>query len=117
MHISEIADRFVDDPKKVVHVGEVVKVRVTKVDAQLKRIALSMRVEPAPSAAPAAEAQQPRKAARPVSRPPQSRPAPRPPQPPRPLATIADLKRKFDKGAEKKLFTVKPKFNVKQFMK
>lgn len=43
VHISQLADRFVDDPKKVVKVGQVVKVRVISVDEKLKRIGLSMR--------------------------------------------------------------------------
>jgi transcriptional accessory protein Tex/SPT6 len=92
-----------------------VKVRVTKVDTEHKRIALSMRMEapPAPPAAPPA----PRVQRPAAARPPQPRPPARPQPPPRPLATVDDLKRKFDKGGEKKLFTVKPKFNVKQFMK
>jgi len=43
VHISQLADRFVDDPKQVVKVGQVVKVRVLSVDEKLKRISLSMR--------------------------------------------------------------------------
>jgi protein Tex len=43
VHISQLADRFIDDPKKVVKVGQVVKVRVISVDEKLKRISLSMR--------------------------------------------------------------------------
>ena len=43
VHISQLADRFVDDPKKVVKVGQVVSVRVLEVNEKLKRISLSMR--------------------------------------------------------------------------
>lgn len=43
VHISQLADRFVSDPKQVVKVGQVVKVRVLEVNEQLKRISLSMR--------------------------------------------------------------------------
>jgi protein Tex len=43
VHVSELADRFVSDPRKVVKIGQVVKVRVLKVDVDLKRIALSMK--------------------------------------------------------------------------
>ena len=43
VHISQLADRFVDDPKKIVKVGQVVKVRVLEVNAKLKRISLSMK--------------------------------------------------------------------------
>ena len=43
VHISQLADRFIDDPNKVVKAGQVVKVRVLEVDEKLKRISLSMR--------------------------------------------------------------------------
>ncbi|MBD0268186.1 MAG: RNA-binding transcriptional accessory protein [Cyanobacteria bacterium Co-bin8] len=43
IHVSQLADRFVSDPKEIVHVGQVVKVRVMEVDVKLKRISLSMR--------------------------------------------------------------------------
>ncbi len=43
VHISEMADRFVKDPLAVVAVGQVVQVRVLKVDMQRGRVQLSMR--------------------------------------------------------------------------
>ncbi|MBW4593481.1 MAG: RNA-binding transcriptional accessory protein [Brasilonema angustatum HA4187-MV1] len=43
VHISQLADRFVDDPKKIVKVGQVVKVRVLEINQKLKRISLSMK--------------------------------------------------------------------------
>ncbi|AFY47790.1 transcriptional accessory protein [Nostoc sp. PCC 7524] len=43
VHISQLADRFIDDPKKVVKVGQVVQVRVLEVNEKLKRISLSMK--------------------------------------------------------------------------
>jgi uncharacterized protein len=43
VHISEMADRFVSDPREVVKAGDVVKVRVKEVDAPRKRIALTMK--------------------------------------------------------------------------
>ncbi len=43
VHISQIANQFVDDPQKFVKVGQVVKVRVLEIKANLKRISLSMR--------------------------------------------------------------------------
>jgi uncharacterized protein len=43
VHISEMADRFVKDPREVVKAGDVVKVRVKEVDAPRKRIALTMK--------------------------------------------------------------------------
>jgi protein Tex len=43
VHISQLADRFVQDPKQIVKVGQVVKVRVLEVNEKLKRISLTMR--------------------------------------------------------------------------
>ena len=43
VHVSELADRFVRDPREVVKVGDIVHVRVLDVDAARKRISLSMR--------------------------------------------------------------------------
>ncbi|MBN2321554.1 MAG: RNA-binding transcriptional accessory protein [Acidobacteria bacterium] len=43
VHISQLADRFVDDPKKIVKVGQIVRVRVLEVNESLKRISLSMK--------------------------------------------------------------------------
>ncbi|MDD1415631.1 RNA-binding transcriptional accessory protein [Dolichospermum sp. ST_con] len=43
VHISQLADRFVDDPKKIVKVGQVVKVQVLEINEKLKRISLSMK--------------------------------------------------------------------------
>ena len=43
VHVSQLANHFVRDPKEVVKVGQVVTVRVLEVDETLKRISLSMR--------------------------------------------------------------------------
>jgi len=43
VHVSELADRFVKDPREVVKAGDVVSVRVKEVDVARKRIALTMR--------------------------------------------------------------------------
>ena len=43
VHVSELADRFVKDPREIVKAGDVVKVRVKEVDAERKRIALTMK--------------------------------------------------------------------------
>ncbi|MGK7924836.1 MAG: Tex family protein [Spirulina sp.] len=42
IHISKMADYFVEDPKTIVKVGQVVKVRVLEVNIQLKRISLAL---------------------------------------------------------------------------
>ena len=49
VHISALADSFVKDPHSVVKAGDVVKVKVQEVDAQRKRIALTMRLQDAVS--------------------------------------------------------------------
>ncbi len=46
VHVSQLADRFVKDPAEVVKVGQKVRVTVTEVDLERKRIALSMRANP-----------------------------------------------------------------------
>jgi uncharacterized protein len=43
VHVSELSDKFVADPGKVVAPGQVVQVRVLGVDMEQKRIALSMK--------------------------------------------------------------------------
>ena len=43
VHISELSDTFVDDPAKVVSVGEVIKARVLDVDMKRRRISLSLK--------------------------------------------------------------------------
>lgn len=43
VHVSQLADRFVRDPNEVVRVRQKVRVTVTQVDLERKRIGLSMR--------------------------------------------------------------------------
>jgi len=43
VHVSQLADKFVKDPKEVVKVGQIVTVRVLEVNENLKRISLSMK--------------------------------------------------------------------------
>ncbi len=45
VHISELSQRFVRDPREVVHVGQVVQVRVLGGDQALQRISLSMKIQ------------------------------------------------------------------------
>jgi len=45
VHISALANKFVDDPRKVVKTGDVVKVKVLEADAKRKRISLTMRLQ------------------------------------------------------------------------
>ncbi len=43
VHISQLADRYVKDPRMVVKVGQIVNVRVLEVNLALKRISLTMK--------------------------------------------------------------------------
>jgi uncharacterized protein len=52
VHISEMADRFVKDPREVVKAGDVVKVRVKEIDVGRKRIALTMKSQSSERSAP-----------------------------------------------------------------
>ena len=48
VHVSQLANKFVKDPKDVVKAGQIVKVKVVEVDIPRKRIALTMRLDAAP---------------------------------------------------------------------
>ena len=43
MHISQLADRFISNPNDVVKLHQHVKVKVLEVDANRKRIQLTMK--------------------------------------------------------------------------
>ena len=51
VHVSQLSYKYVTDAREVVKTGDIVKVRVTEVDVARKRIALSMKLGEAPSAA------------------------------------------------------------------
>ena len=75
VHVSQLADRFVKDPRDVVKAGDIVKVRVVEVDLPRKRIALTMKLQEhagaskaAPSA-PRAAVSAPRPPVRPAATP------------------------------------------------
>jgi protein Tex len=68
VHVSQVSDRFVRDPREVVRPGARVTVRVLDVNREKKQIALTMKAAPAPrpkQAAPKAD-----RPARPARRPP-----------------------------------------------
>src|SRR4029453_994604 len=46
VHVSQLADRFVKDPREVVKAGDIVKVTVLEVDLPRKRTALTMKAKP-----------------------------------------------------------------------
>ena len=50
VHVSQLADRFVKDPREVVKAGDIVKVKVVDIDLNRKRIGLTMKLqEPTPA--------------------------------------------------------------------
>jgi protein Tex len=51
VHVSQLANRFVNDAREVVKTGDIVKVRVTEVDLARKRIALTMKLDTAAAGA------------------------------------------------------------------
>ena len=48
MHVSQLANKFVNDAREVVKTGDIVKVRVLEVDLARKRIALTMKLDAKP---------------------------------------------------------------------
>ena len=44
VHISEMSDKFIKNPSDLVSVGDVVKVKVIKIDRERKKVGLSMKV-------------------------------------------------------------------------
>ncbi len=50
MHISQLSDRFVEDPREVVKAGQIVQVKVVEVDIPRQRIALTMKLHERPAA-------------------------------------------------------------------
>jgi len=66
VHVSQLADRFVKDPRDVVKTGDIVSVTVIEVDLARKRVALTMRKAERP--APRAESRTEGRATRVASR-------------------------------------------------
>ena len=44
VHISELSDKFVKNPSDIVSVGDVVKVKVIKIDTERQKVGLSMKI-------------------------------------------------------------------------
>jgi protein Tex len=53
VHVSQLADRFVKDPREVVKAGDIVTVKVLEVDLKRKRVALTMKLQDTPPPRPA----------------------------------------------------------------
>jgi uncharacterized protein len=76
VHISELSNRWVGDPRQAVQVGQIVKVKVLEVDAQRERVSLSLKALQPPEPRPAAAQRQ---AGLPAGPPAGKRPVPPPP--------------------------------------
>ena len=48
VHVSQLSDRFVKDPREVVKAGDIVKVKVVEVDLKRRRVALTMKLTDTP---------------------------------------------------------------------
>ena len=44
VHISELSDKFVKNPSEIVAVGDIVKVKVIKIDTERQKVGLSMKI-------------------------------------------------------------------------
>ena len=44
VHISELSESFVKNPADVVSIGDVVKVKVIKIDTEKQKVSLSMKI-------------------------------------------------------------------------
>ena len=49
VHVSQLANKFVNDAREVVKTGDIVKVKVLEVDVARKRISLTMKMDAAPA--------------------------------------------------------------------
>jgi len=49
VHVSQLAHRFVKDPREVVKAGDIVKVKVLEVDLKRRRVALTMKLQEVPA--------------------------------------------------------------------
>jgi len=78
VHVSQLADRFVKDPREVVKAGDIVKVKVLEIDLKRRRISLTMKLQQAVAAKPSGP------------RPPAGRPVAAPSRPAAPGTSMAE---------------------------
>ncbi|HEX2613002.1 MAG TPA: Tex family protein [Fibrobacteria bacterium] len=107
VHVSELSDRFVQDPSKVVAPGQVVQVRVLGVDMEQKRISLSMK-KGAPQGAAQADGK---------GRPQGKGPGKPGKQPAKPKATMDDLLQKFAAAGPQRQNNVKLAVSLKSLLR
>jgi uncharacterized protein len=93
VHLSQITNRYIKDPNEVLKVHQKVEVTVTEVDANRKRISLSMKENEKREAPVAAKPRDNRPAAKPFNQRPANKPAPEPEMDM--MSKLAALKNKF----------------------
>jgi len=49
VHVSQLANKFVNDAREIVKTGDIVKVKVLEVDLARKRISLTMKLDAKPA--------------------------------------------------------------------
>lgn len=125
VHLSELSDRWIEDPRQAVQVGKIVKVKVIDIDRERQRIGLSIRqlssAPPTEPRRPAGRRQVDRRqndnqqqtpnpqtsrasGSRPgPARPGPARPGPARPQQPAKPPTLEDLRQKFNRRPPPKL--------------
>jgi uncharacterized protein len=105
VHISELSDKYVADPSKVVAPGQVVQVRVLGVDMEQKRISLSMKKDAsAPSKPGEGRGAKDTRGKGPV-------------KPKKPTATLDQLKDKFKSVGQQKQNNIKLAVSLKSLMR
>ncbi len=98
VHISEASDSYVSDLSSIATAGNIVKARILSADPERKKISLSMKTSITADNKKTAEKRKPK-----IKKP--------------PLATVGQLKKKFNDDAHKKQNNIKLKFSLKSIMK
>jgi uncharacterized protein len=115
VHVSELSDKFVADPGKVVAPGQVVQVRVLGVDMEQKRVSLSMKKNVVRAEGGQGEGGRRGDAGR-GGKPGQGRgPGGKPPK--KPAATLDQLKDKFAPAGQQKQNNIKLAVSLKSLMR
>ncbi|MFN8063429.1 MAG: Tex family protein [Vicinamibacterales bacterium] len=89
VHVSQLADRFVKDPREVVKAGQIVKVKVVEVDLKRNRIGLTMKLQEPVTAGQKAQPGDARDRGSRGPQRPQSRPPQQPAKPSSPSTSMA----------------------------
>ena len=98
VHLSELSDEWVADPKTVVKVGQIVRVKVLEVDRERERISLSMKTGATPQAQGQGSRPQGQGQGRPPGQQQPARPAAAKNPAPSGPASLADLAKRFNRN-------------------